>query len=70
MDNKRVIRKKIGSPDGFLPFASTVFRKLVENAVAEAKRCSDPIALSYVLQSILQVLSCITPKEGAFYGKV
>ena len=38
MDNKGVIRKKIGSPDLLILFTSTVSHKMVASAVAEAKR--------------------------------
>jgi len=59
MDNKGVIRKKIGSPDLLILFTSTVSHKLVESAVSEAKRCNARIARSHssslnALQSILQ----------------
>lgn len=47
MDNKGVIRKKIGSPDLLILFTSTVSHKMVESAVSEAKRCSARIARSH-----------------------
>ena len=59
MDNKGVIRKKIGSPDLLILFTSTVSHKLLESAVAEAKRCNAKFARSHrssrcALQAILQ----------------
>ena len=47
MDNKGVIRKKIGSPDLLILFTSTVSHKMAESAVAEAKRCNARIARSH-----------------------
>ena len=47
MDNKGVIRKKIGSPDLLILFTSTVSHKLMESAVAEARRCNARIARSH-----------------------
>lgn len=47
MDNKGVIRKKIGSPDLLILFTSTVSHKLVESAVSEVKRCNARIARSH-----------------------
>ena len=47
MDNKGVIRKKIGSPDLLILFTSTVSHKLVESAVAEARRCNARVARSH-----------------------
>ena len=47
MDNKGVIRKKIGSPDLLILFTSTVSHKMVESAVSEAKRCNARIARSH-----------------------
>lgn len=44
MDNKGVIRKKIGSPDLLILFTSTVSHKMVASAVAEAKRCNARVA--------------------------
>ena len=44
MDNKGVIRKKIGSPDLLILFTSTVSHKMAESAVAEAKLCNARIA--------------------------
>ena len=47
MDNKGVIRKKIGSPDLLILFTSTVSHKMVESAIAEARRCNARIARSH-----------------------
>ena len=47
MDNKGVIRKKIGLPDLLILFTSTVSHKMAESAVAEAKRCNARIARSH-----------------------
>lgn len=47
MDNKGVIRKKIGSPDLLILFTSTVSHKMAESAVSEAKRCNARIARSH-----------------------
>ena len=47
MDNKGVIRKKIGSPDLLILFTSTVSHKMAESAAAEAKRCNARIARSH-----------------------
>lgn len=59
MDNKGVIRKKIGSPDLLILFTSTVSHKMVESAVSEARRCNARIARSHssslsALHSILR----------------
>lgn len=47
MDNKGVIRKKIGSPDLMILFTSTVSHKMVESALSEAKRCNARVARSH-----------------------
>lgn len=47
MDNKGVIRKKIGSPDLLILFTSTVSHKMVESALSEAKRCNAQVARSH-----------------------
>ena len=47
MDNKGVIRKKIGSPDLLILFTSTVSHKMAESAVMEARRCNARIARSH-----------------------
>lgn len=67
MDNKGVIRKKIGSPDLLILFTSTVSHKMAESAVAEAKRCNARIARSHssslsALHGILRE-HCLAGKE-------
>ena len=59
MDNKGLIRKKIGSPDLVILFTSTVSHKMAASATAEAKRCKARIARCHssslcALHAILQ----------------
>ena len=44
MDNKGVIRKKIGSPDLLILFTSTVSHKMALSVIAEAKKNDVPVA--------------------------